>query len=66
VDQINLDRELLDEAAALAPGTVLRSLDAIHLASARAIGSDLRALVSYDQRMNAAAVALGIVVDAPT
>jgi predicted nucleic acid-binding protein len=66
VDQINLDRELLDEAAALAPGSVLRSLDAIHLASARAVGSDLRAMVTYDQRMHAAAVALGIVVDTPT
>ncbi|SRR5216683_1030650 len=66
VDQINLDRQLLDEAAALAPGTVLRSLDAIHLASARAVGSDLRALVSYDLRLNAAAAVLGIAVDAPT
>jgi hypothetical protein len=66
VDQINLDRELLDEAAALTPTSVLRSLDAIHLASARAIGSDLRAVVTYDLRMRAAAVALGMDVSAPT
>jgi predicted nucleic acid-binding protein len=66
VDQINLDRELLDEAAALAPPSVLRSLDAIHLASARAIGADLRAVVTYDLRMHAAAVALGMVVTTPT
>ena len=66
VDQVNLDRELLDEAATLAPGTVLRSLDAIHLVSARAVGSDLRAIVTYDLRMSAAAAELGLVVVAPT
>jgi predicted nucleic acid-binding protein len=66
VDQVNIDPELLDEAAALAPGTVLRSLDAIHLASARAIGSDLRAVVTYDERMQGAASALGLVVQAPS
>jgi uncharacterized protein len=61
VDQINVDRELLDEAAAVAP-SVLRLLDAIHLASARAVGSDLRAVVTYDPGMRAAAVVLGMVV----
>jgi predicted nucleic acid-binding protein len=66
VDQVNVDRELLDEAAALAPGTVLRSLDAIHLACARSVGSDLRAVITYDQRMRVAAAALGMVVNAPT
>jgi uncharacterized protein len=66
LDQINLDRDLLDEAAALSPASVLRSLDAIHLASARAVGSDLRAVVTYDLRMHAAAVALAMVVSAPT
>lgn len=65
VDQVNLDRALLDDAAMLAPGTVLRSLDAIHLASARAIGPDLRAVVTYDVRMATAAQALGLSVDAP-
>ena len=65
VDQINLDRQLLDEAAALGPGIVLRSLDAIHLASARAVGHDLQAVVTYDQRMHAAAE-LGMVVEAPS
>jgi uncharacterized protein len=65
IDQVNLDRELLDAAAALAPGVLLRSLDAIHLAAASSIGSDLGAILSYDQRMQAAAEALGIVVEAP-
>lgn len=66
VDHINLDRDLLDDAATLSPGSrLLRSLDAIHLASARVIGSDLRAVVTYDQRMGDAAVALGLTVEAP-
>ncbi len=65
LDQINLERDLLDDAATLAPGSVLRSLDAIHLASAHSIGADLRAIVTYDQRMSDAAVAVGLVVEAP-
>lgn len=65
VDQITLDRGLLDDAATLAPGTKLRSLDAIHLASARLIGADLRALVTYDHRMSEAASAVGMSVAAP-
>ncbi len=65
VDQINLDRALLDDADTLAPGVVLGSLDSIHLASARAIGSDLRVVVTYDQRMQAAASTVGLVVEAP-
>jgi predicted nucleic acid-binding protein len=65
IDQVHLDRVLLDDAATLSPSIVLRSLDAIHLATARSIGADLRSVVTYDQRMQAAADALGIVVDAP-
>lgn len=66
VDQINLDHDLLDAAAVLAPGPPLRSLDAIHLASVRALGSELRSVVTYDRRMQEAAKALGIPVDAPS
>lgn len=65
VDQIHLDRTLLDQAATLAPSTMLRSLDAIHLASATLLGSDLRAVVTYDQRMVAAASGLGMSVERP-
>ena len=65
IDQINLDRDLLDAAATMAPTTVVRSLDAIHLAAARSIGSELRSVVTYDVRMQEAATALGIAVDAP-
>lgn len=65
VDHINIDRVLLDYAATLAPGTMLRSLDAIHLASASSIGADLRAVVTYDRQIADAAAALSIVVEAP-
>ncbi len=65
VHQIILDPTLLDSAAAIAPGTLLRSLDAIHLASALLIGADLRAIVTYDQRMVEEATAMGLPIDAP-
>jgi predicted nucleic acid-binding protein len=65
LDQINLHSGLFDAAAILSPSALLRSLDAIHLASARTMGADLRAVVTYDQRMNDAAVALGLAVEAP-
>lgn len=58
-ESVVLDRALLDRAATIAPGQ-LRSLDAIHLAAASALGTDLRALVAYDDRLLAAADALGL------
>jgi len=65
VDQVALDRALLDAAATLVLGERLRSLDAIHLASAHALTSDLRAVVTYDERMAVAGLALGMVMEAP-
>ena len=65
VDQVNLDRDLLDAAATLTPGVVLRPLDAIHLAAARSLGAELRSVITYDCRMQDAAASLGIAVDAP-
>ena len=61
---IPIDNAQLDDAAFLEPLT-LRSLDAIHLAAARTLDSDLARLITYDARMAAAARALGITVDAP-
>lgn len=63
--QVNLDIRLLDEAASLAPGMLLRSLDAIHLAAAQLLIGDLRAIVTYDQRMTDAATGLGLTAHAP-
>lgn len=63
--QLDLDRELLDRAAGLPVAELLGSLDAIHLAAAQTLPA-LRAVVTYDTRMQAAAEALGLPVDAPT
>jgi len=60
-----LHRHLLDEAANLGNGG-LRSLDAIHLATARRLGAELRAVVTYDVRMQAEASALGLRTAAPS
>jgi uncharacterized protein len=56
---IRLDDGPLDRAADLDP-TELRSLDAIHLAAAASLGDDLAAVVSYDDRLLAAATSLGL------
>lgn len=63
--QVTVDDTVLDTAATIGPGMALRSLDAIHLASAQPLGADLHAVVTYDQRMRSAATALGLSVDAP-
>jgi predicted nucleic acid-binding protein len=47
------------------PPPVLRSLDAIHLATAVALGADLGVFVAYDQRLLDAAVDAGLPVASP-
>lgn len=64
IDIIRIDDDLLERAAEIELSTV-RSLDAIHLATALSLGSDLAAVVTYDARMSAAAQALGLPVIAP-
>lgn len=43
----------------------LRSLDAIHIASALMLGEELAALVSYDERMLNAARMIGVPTASP-
>ncbi len=62
---IRLDEALLDRAGELGP-IELRSLDAIHLAAALSLGSDLGTLFTYDTRLRDAAVAYGLSVESPT
>jgi len=52
-------------AAAQIGGTTLRSLDAIHLATAASISRQLGALITYDQRMISEAQTLGLPVLSP-
>jgi predicted nucleic acid-binding protein len=61
---IPLTPELLDRAAMLGPAA-LRSLDAIHLASAMTLGDNLSAFVVYDRRLLDAAEAERLPVAAP-
>lgn len=63
--EVPLERSLLDRAADLRSPLALRTLDAVHLASALVLGATLSALVTYDARMAAAAVSLGLEVAAP-
>ena len=53
------------EAAMDEPDRILRSLDAIHLATARIFGPDLDALVTYDNRLATAASDAGLMIVAP-
>jgi uncharacterized protein len=53
------------EAAMNEPDRGLRSLDAIHLATARILGEDLDAIVSYDDRLLKAATDAGLATASP-
>jgi uncharacterized protein len=61
---VRLDEPLLDRAGELDPRE-LRSLDAIHLAAALAIGADLGILLTYDDRLGHAARERGLAVESP-
>jgi len=61
---VGLEPEIAGAAAAIVPGT-LRTLDAIHLASAAALGPDLEAFVTYDRRLAEAARSRGMRVVSP-
>jgi predicted nucleic acid-binding protein len=64
VSLMPVDRLVTMAAAWIRPWTV-RSLDAIHLASARMLNPGLEALVTYDQRMADAGRDAGLRVLAP-
>ena len=64
VDLIGIDDRTLDAAGTLEP-QVLRTLDAIHLATAMAVGDDLESIVTYDERMVEAARLIGLSTVSP-
>ena len=81
-NRLGLDRELVDDAletvslilpavstfliaGALEPFN-LRSLDALHLATALELGGDLDGVVTYDARMASAATAASVAIAAPS
>jgi predicted nucleic acid-binding protein len=65
VDLVHVNHRVLNLASTLLPLEV-RSLDAIHLATANRLGADLGDIVTYDERMAAAARSMGYRVSAPT
>jgi uncharacterized protein len=64
IQLLRINDRVLTEAGRMEPAD-LRSLDAIHLASARQLGSPVRRIVTYDARMASAAKALGWSVASP-
>ena len=64
LDLVRVNDRVLTAAGGLPPPE-LRSLDAIHLATAQELGDDLSAVVTYDDRMAAAARHMGYRVVQP-
>lgn len=62
---VELDDGIAD-AAGMAGGSMLRTLDAIHVTSALRVTAGIEAFVTYDSRQAAAAEAAGLTVLAPT
>ena len=65
IDLVRVNDRVLNLAGSLLLEE-LRSLDAIHLATAGRLGSDLGEIVTYDEKMTAAARIMGYKVAAPT
>lgn len=63
-DFVSMDDDIVD-AAMNEPDRMLRSLDAIHLSTARALGTDLSALATYDDRLAAAGKDAGFEIVSP-
>lgn len=64
ISLLDLDAAVIARASTIGPPE-LRTLDAIHLASALELGPELEALVTYDARLAAAARAAGLSVVSP-
>ena len=61
---MSVTTDICIDAAGIDPG-VMRSLDAVHIATALAIGDDLKGVVTYDQRMADGCRIYGLPVVAP-
>lgn len=65
IELVRISNEVLKAAGLVEPAS-LRSLDAIHIATAALFGETLTGLVTYDGRMKQAAGSFGWNVQAPT
>jgi len=64
VTVLEFDAAISGQAGSIAPAA-LRTLDAIHLATALMLGAELDAFVTYDDRLAAAARSIGLPVVRP-
>lgn len=64
IREVRMTADIINRAAGIRPNT-LRSLDAIHLASALAVKQDLTAFVAYDKHLLAAARKAGLPTASP-
>ena len=64
IELIRVGDRVLTAAGSLRPSE-MRTLDAIHLATAHELGDSLARMVTYDDRLAFAATALGMTVVAP-
>jgi uncharacterized protein len=62
---LSLTTDICERAADLDPA-ILRSLDALHLASALSVAEELEGIVTYDERLRTAADLHGVAVVAPS
>lgn len=62
VELVDVDAELFTDAGMM-PGARLRSLDALHIASALSVGSDV--VLAYDARVLEAVGAVGLTSESP-
>ena len=65
LELVRVTTGVLDQAGILKPAN-LRTLDAIHLATASLFGDTLDRVITYDDRMTRAAQAMGWRVEAPS
>jgi predicted nucleic acid-binding protein len=61
---VPLSGQIVEQAATIG-NPLLRTLDALHLATAVTVAEELTALVTYDKRLAAAATEIGLTVAAP-
>lgn len=61
---VRINDRILNAAAILLPPEI-RSLDAIHLATAQLIRNEIREIITYDDRMAGAARLMGLRISAP-
>jgi uncharacterized protein len=62
---VPVGRDVLDRAATLAPTSLVRGLEAIHLSTAQLLGAELRSVLTYDIRMAQVAASIGMTVETP-